>query len=156
MRGDREQGIALRRKAVELAPNDFAAVGGLAFSLGEIDQEQEAVELFEHAIRLNPNPPSWVPVWYGHALHLAGQKEKAAEWLKKAIGRSPKRAYIHARLAAVYVDLDRMSEAKAATDEALRLNPRFSVSSLQKIFQFQDPKRNAWLKDLLMRAGLPE
>ncbi len=79
-----------------------------------------------------------------------------AEWLKKAIGRSPKRADIHARLAAVYVDLDRMGEAKAAADEALRLSPGFSVSAHQKFFQFQNPERNAWLNDLLVRAGLPE
>ncbi len=97
-----------------------------------------------------------MPFAYGVALHLVGRKEDAAEWLKKAIGRSPKRADIHARLAAVYVDLDRMGEAKVAADEALRLNPSFSVSTHQKTFQFQDPKRNAWLKDLLVRAGLPE
>ena len=156
MRGDVEQGIALRRKAVELAPNDFSAVGGLAARLINIGQEQEAVELFERALRLSPNPPSWMLFSYGLGLHLVGRKEDAAEWLKKAIGKSPKRADIHARLAAVYVDLGRMGEAKAAAAEALRLKPSFSVSAHQKVFQLQDPERNAWLKDLLLRASLPE
>ena len=72
------------------------------------------------------------------------------------IDRSSGRAEIHARLAAVYVDLDRMGEAKVAAAEALRLNPSFSVGAHQKVFQLQDSKRNVWLKDLLVRAGLPE
>ncbi len=156
MRGDIERGIALRRKAVELAPNDFSAVGGLAARLINIGQEQEAVVLFERAIRLSPKPPWWLTFTYGLALHLVERNEEAAEWLKKAVGQRPKGANTHARLAAVYVDLDRMDEAKVAADEALRLNPRFSVNKHQKIFHFQDPERNVWLKDLLLRAGLPE
>ena len=58
---------------------------------------------------------------------------------------------------AVYVDLDRMDDARAALDEVLRLHPRLTVREFQQLgYLFQDPKRNDWYKDLLARAGLPE
>ena len=128
----------------------------MAFRLNEFGQEQEAVELFEHSLRLSPKPPWWVPAGYGYALHLVGRKQEAVEWLKKAIALKPKRAGIRARLAAVYTDLGQMNEATAVAVEVLRIRSKFSVSKYQKSDHFQDPKRNAWLKDLMVRAGLPE
>ena len=49
------------------------------------------------------------------------RRADAVEKYKKAIEQSPKSAQIHARLAAVYVDLDRIEDAKAAVNEILRL-----------------------------------
>ena len=155
-RNQPERAIGLRRKAIELAPNDFTTVAGLAIRLSEYGQEQEAVELFEHSLRLSPKPPWWVPAGYGYALHLVGRKQEAVEWLKKAIALKPKRAEIRARLAAVYSDLGRMDEATVVAIEVLQINSKFTVSKYQKSDHFQDPKRNAWLRDLMVRAGLPE
>ena len=65
-------------------------------------------------------------------------------------------AALHARLAAVYVDLGRMDEAQAAADEAIRLNPKFTASQYMKSYSLHNPARDAWYKDLLVQAGLPE
>ncbi len=119
-------------------------------------QEQEVVDLFEQAMRLSPKHPWYLPFGYGLALHLVGRKEEAAVTYQKAIGLSPKTARIHARLAAVSVDLDRMDEARAAADEAMRLNPKLTASRYMKSYSLHDPARDAWYKDLLLRAGLPE
>ena len=151
-----ERGTELRRKAIELAPNSFAAVGGLALRLKEFGREQEAIELFEKTIRLSPKHPWWLPFGYGLALHLVGRKEDASETYRKALGLNSKNANTHARLAALYVDLGRLDEAKASGQETLRLMPKFSVSRYQKSYPLNDPKRVAWYKDLLLRAGLPE
>ncbi len=151
-----ERGIKLRRKAIELAPSDFATVVGLAMRIKDFGQEQEAVDLFEQAMRLSPKHPWYLPFGYGLALHLVGRKEEAAATYQKAIGLSPKTARIHARLAAVSVDLDRMDEAGAAADEAMRLNPKLTASRYMKSYSLHDPARDAWYKDLLLRAGLPE
>ena len=151
-----ERAIEVRRKAIELAPNDFVAVAGLATRLNEIGQEQEAIGLFEHAIRVAPNHPYWVDFGYGVALHLVGRKAEAVKVYEKAIGLSPKNDRIRARLAAVYVDLGRIDDAKIAAEKALRLNPKFSIRKFQKSYPLRDPKRAAWYRDLLLRAGLPE
>lgn len=155
--GNTTRGIELRRKALDLAPNDFRTAAGLAMQFTRVGQEQEAVELFERAIRLSPKYQWWVPRGYGMALHLAGRKQEALEWFQKAKALKSKHVSVNVRLVAVYVDLDRMDDAKAALDEVLRLHPRLTISKFQQLgYLFQDPKRNAWYKDLLMRAGLPE
>ena len=155
--GDHTRGIELRRKAIELAPNNFVALAGLAMRLKQLGYEQEAIELFERAIRLSPKHPWWVPHGYGLALHLVGRKKEAAEWLQKANSINSKHVSIHVRLAAVYVDLDQMDEARAAAKDVLRLDPKFSISSYQKKgYSFQDSDLNDWYEGLLMQAGFPE
>lgn len=151
-----ERAIELRRKAIELAPNDFSTVAGLAMRLKEFGQEEEAVELFEHAMRLSPRHPWWVPFGYGLALHLVGRKDDAVQVYNDTIGLNPKNANSFVRLAAVYVDLGQMGEAKAAAEEVIQLNQKFSIDSYQKSYPLSDPQRVTWYKDLLMRAGLPE
>lgn len=154
--GDLTRGIELRKKAVELAPNNFMSAAGLANRMNYVGLEQEAIELFERAIRLSPKHPFWVPRGYGLALHLTGRKQEALEWLKKAKSLRPKHVSVHAYLVAALVDLDRMGDARAAADELLRLNPKFTASRfLQEGYEFQDPERNDWFKNLLVRAGLP-
>lgn len=151
-----ERGIELQRKAIALAPNDFSIVAGMAMRIKDFGQEQEAIQLFEHAMRLSPKHPWWVLFGYGFALHLVGRKEEAEQTYKKAIDIGANNARTYARLAAVYVDLDRMNEARVAINEALRLEPKYTVSKYEKAYPLNDSKRDAWYKNLLSRAGLPE
>ncbi len=151
-----ERGIELRRKAIELAPNSFVVVAGFANRLSEADQGQEAIELFERTMRLSPKHPWWVEFGYGLALHLMGRREEAVETYKRGINTGAQSAPLHVRLAAVYVDLGRMDEAKAAINGALRVNPQFTVTEYQKSYPFPTAERNTWYRDLLIRAGLPQ
>jgi TolB-like protein/class 3 adenylate cyclase/Flp pilus assembly protein TadD len=151
-----ERGTELQRKAIELAPNDFSMVAGMAMRIKDFGQEKEAIELFEHAMRLSPKHPWWVPFGYGLALHLVGRKENAVQTYKKAIDLGAKNARTYARLAAVYVNMGRVDDAKATIEEALRLQPNYTVSNYEKAYPLHDPERNAWYKDLLLRSGLPE
>jgi tetratricopeptide (TPR) repeat protein len=124
--------------------------------LKEFGQEKRAVELFRHAMRLSPKHPFWVPAGYGLALHLIDEKTQAVEVYKKAIALSPKFTNTYARLAAVYVDLNKLNDAKNTAAQVLKLNPKFSVTKYQKSYPLSDPKRAEWYKGLLLRAGLPE
>jgi predicted Zn-dependent protease len=157
--GQPKRAIEARRKAIKVAPNDFAAVGGLAYRLKSfVGKEQEAVELSERAIRLSPKHPWWVSMNYGAALHLVGRKEEAVAALKRAIDQKPRNAGPQAFLAAVYADLGRMDEAKAAAKEVKRLDSKQTASRFTKLVfdPVHDPKRDAWYKALLLQAGLPE
>ncbi|CAB5134289.1 Adenylate cyclase (EC [Olavius algarvensis associated proteobacterium Delta 3] len=155
LRGEAERAIELRRKAAELAPNDLVAVAGLATRLKDFGGEQEAVRLFEQAMRLSPKHPWWVSSAYGVALHLVGRKEDAVAAFKKAIALKPNNVHPHAFLTVVYVDIDRMSDAKSAAEEVKRLNPNFTAAGFMKSYSLHDPERDALFRDLLVRAGLP-
>jgi predicted Zn-dependent protease len=77
----------------------------VAARLKDFGGEQEAVELFERAMRLSPKHPWWVPCAYGVALHLVGRKEDAVVSLRNAISLKPENPQPYAFLAAVYADL---------------------------------------------------
>jgi adenylate cyclase len=150
-----EQGAELARKAIKLAPNDFGMVAGMAMRIKDHGREKEAIELFERAMRLSPKHPWWVPFGYGLALHLVGRKEDAVQMYKQAIALGAQNARTYARLAAVYADMERMEDARAAIEQGLRLEPNYTAHNYEKAYPLHDPKRDAWYKDLLLRAGLP-
>jgi TolB-like protein/class 3 adenylate cyclase len=154
--GQGERAIELRRKAAELAPNDLVAVAGLATRLKDFGREQEAVKWFEQAMRLSPKHPWWVPHAYGVTLHLVGRKTEAVQSLQKAIALNPEHVLPRAFLAAVFADLGRIDDARAAANEVVRLDPKFSVNRLMRSHTFNDPERDAKFKHLMKGAGLPD
>ncbi len=156
LQGNVEEGLALRREAVRLAPNDFSAVGGLAAVLGGIGEAGEAVTLFRRALELNPEPPLWVPIWFGHALHASGRPDEAATWLERALARKPGLAYVHARLAAVYDDLGRGGDAETEIRAALELDPDLDTTSVAQAFSLPGTEFRSRMETLLAEAGVPE
>lgn len=156
LQGDIEAGLALRREAVRLAPNDFSAVGGLAAVLGGLGEAEEAVTLFRRALLLNPDPPLWVPIWFGHALHASGRPEEAATWLESALARNPGLAHVHARLAAVYDDLGRASDAEAEIRAALEVSPDLVAADVAKAFSLPGTEFRNRMAARLTEAGVPE
>ncbi len=153
-RGDVNEGIVLREKAVEIAPNDFYALVGLAWQLGLIGQERRALELYQRAKRVSPLYPYWLLLAEGFALHLDGQHERAIRTLRQSLERSQS-AVVHARLAAVYADLDRIDEAEEEIKLVLEMSPDAKVEDFLRILNFQDPKRAEWYAGLLKASGLP-
>ena len=154
--GQGEHAIELRRKAAELAPNDLVAVAGLATRLKDFGGEQEAVKLFEQAMRLSPKHPWWVPYAYGVTLHLVGRKEEAVQSLKAASALNPNHVLPKAFLAAVYADLGLVDAAKAAAEDVMRIDSKFSATRLMQSHTLHDPVRDDQFKNLMQQAGLPE
>ena len=154
--GKADRAIEMRRKAAELAPNSLFAVAGLATKLKDFGQEEEAVVLFEQAMRMSPKHPWHVPSGYGVALHLVGRKEEAVASFKKAIALKANHIYPHTFLAAVHADLGQTDKAKAAAKEVLRLDPNFSSTRFMQNHTFHDSERDMMFINLLVSAGLPE
>jgi adenylate cyclase len=156
MIGNIDKGIALKEKAVELAPNNVGALAGLAWLLYRSGQAKRAVNLYRRARRVSPILPWWVHAGEGLASHLDGQHERAVRALKQSIKLNPKRADLHARLAAVHADVGNIDEAKKNVLIALKISPNMTVKRVIKLAGFQHEKMNVWYRKLLRTAGLPE
>ena len=154
--GQGEKAIEFRRKAAEVAPNDFHPLAGLATRLKDYGEENEAVEVFERAMRLSPKHAWWLQSGYGVALHLVGRKEDAVASYKKAIALKANHVHPHAFLSAVYVDLGRMDDARASAEAVLQLNPKFTATRFMQSHSLHDLERDNRFKNLLISAGLPE
>ena len=154
--GDFDQAIALREKAVELAPNDFFANWGLAGVLNKVGQPERALEVLKRAERLSPRHPHAFLWTLQESQLLAGHYEDAIETAKKSVALQPDRDLPHIFLAAAYSALGRMEDARDEAAQVMRIDPKFAVTSFMPTRVYKDPRTTAWLASLLIEAGLPE
>jgi adenylate cyclase len=156
LKHEHDRAVALAEQAVDLAPNDFQANAFLGWQLFWAGEAQRALEFLARAKRLSPRYPAWIPGVEGLAQHMLGRQEDAVVTLNETIRQFPTNSMAHARLAAVYADLDRLEEAKAVASKLLEMRPNFTIESYLKTQPFKAPERNEWTRDLLLKAGLPE
>jgi adenylate cyclase len=156
LRREYEKSIAEGELAVSLAPGSAWALFWYASALSFSDRNEEAIPLFEKAIRLNPlGPPSYYHN-YANALKQAGRLDEAVASYKKAIEQSPNFFWAHAMLAAVYSMMGQDKEARAATAEVLRINPKFSLEWVAKTSILKDRSKLNESIEAMRKAGLPD
>jgi predicted Zn-dependent protease len=140
----------------------MAALGGCKFLTGSIE---EAIRLYEQAVRLSPRDP-FVGDWHcciGLVHLLQSRTDQAIMWLKKARGAVPADSSIHAHLASAYALKGETERASAELAEARRLSldGRFSSVSCLKALDYFGLQANCALYETtyfagLRKAGMPE
>jgi len=149
---EHDKAIAAGERAVALNPGNIAALDNYANSLSFAGRPEEAIPLFQKAIRRTPFGPSFLYNDLGAALRNTGRFEEAVSALKKAIQIAPDNIQAHINLTATYIGMGREKEARAEAAEVLRINPKFSVDSYAKIFAYKD--LNDRVVASLRKAGL--
>jgi adenylate cyclase len=142
--------------AVSLAPGSAWTLFWYATALSNAGRPEEALPLFEKAIRLNPLGPMIFHHNFANALRQVGRLEEALASYKKAIERSPNYFWSHAMLAVVYSQMDRDKEARAAAAEVMRINPKFSLEWVARVSIIRDSSRLIELINAMRKAGLPD
>ena len=110
--------------------------------------------MVEKALRLNPILLSRILLALGQVYYLTGQAEEAIAALKKSLNGSPADLDAHLYLAAVYSELDRDVEARAAAAEVLRINPKWSLEVWKQRVPYKDPALLERVFAALRKAGL--
>ncbi len=149
-----EKGIAEGERAVALDPGRTDVLVHYANGLRTAGRPEEAIPLYQKAIRLNPFGPSYLYREFGAALRYAGRFEEAVSAYKKAIQLAPDDIAIHYSLAATYIMMGREKEARAEAAEVLRIDPKFSVDYLAKILPYKDQSEKNKIINALRKAGL--
>jgi adenylate cyclase len=132
MKKDYGRAIEVGEKGISLVPNGADGHAWLAMSLTMAGRAQEAIPLFEKAMRLNPLPPAFYFLNYGYAYRSLGRLEEAIDMYKKTIALTPDNIFAHINLAASCAMTGKEEEARAAAKEVLRINPKFSVGQYRK------------------------
>jgi TolB-like protein/Tfp pilus assembly protein PilF len=151
IKGDHDKAIELGEQAIAMLPNGADALAWLAMSLNFAGREQEAIPLFEKAIRLNPLPPAFYYLNFGHSYRMLERYEEAITMYKKVVTLTPKNIFAHVNLAGTYGLIGNEEEAKAAASEVLRINPKWSLERYQKTLYSKDRER---IVNALRKAGL--
>jgi len=141
-------------RGLELEPNSADIVYIYANVLLYLGRQEESISFFKSAIRLNPKPPNTYLRHYAVALRDTGRYEEAIAQLKKAIEREPRDIMSYIVLASTYSMAGREKEARAAADEVLKINPKFSLEQFAKIHPYKDPATKERYIDSLRKAGL--
>jgi adenylate cyclase len=154
-KGEYDKAIVEGERAVALNAGHLGALQTYANILAIAGRPEEAIPLFQKAIRLNPfGSGFWFHFTFGRALRMTGRFEEAVSAYKKAIQFAPDNIRGHIDLAATYIMMGREKEARAEAAEVLRMNPKFSVDSFAKMIPHKDQSETDKVANALRKAGL--
>ena len=156
--GDVERGIVFIDRALALNPNLAAAWFLSGFARIWRGEHKDAIERFEHAMRLSPLDPEIFRVQAGLATaHLmAGQFDAASTLAKKAYRDMPSFLIVTATIAASHALAGRTEEAQRSMLQLRNLDPALRLSNLKDWLPFQRPADFTTFAEGLRRAGLPD
>ncbi len=149
-----DKAIAEGERAVALNPGNHNLIQAYACFLTFAGRPEEAIPLFQKAIRLSPLGPAYEYDNFGHALRMTGRFEEAVSAYKKAIQIAPERFDARLNLAAAYSMMGREKEARAEAAEILRRNPKFSVDSAAKRMFYKEQAEIDKVVNALRKVGL--
>ncbi len=145
-----DQARAEAERVIALAPNLAEGYALLARILGFTGKPQEALEMAEKAVRLNPR----FLFELGFAYYSAGRYEEATATLKKLLSYNPNLLHVQLVLALASSEAGREEEARAAATEILRISPNFSLDVMKQRAPNTDPAMVERNVAALRKAGL--
>ena len=152
---DFDKGVAEGERAVALNPNGVVSLVGYAFILTAAGRPEEAIPLFQRAIRISPLSSSNSYLQFGNTFRNMGRYEEAVSTYRKAIQITPNNIFSHLGLAASYSLMGREKDSRAEADEVLRINPKFSLDQYGKILlYYKDQSISVRIVAALRKAGL--
>jgi tetratricopeptide (TPR) repeat protein len=150
-----DKAIAEGERAVALNPGGTLVLSVLANALRFAGRPEQAIPIYEKAIRLNPFGPSYIYHTYGAALMLVGRYDEAVLAEKKAIQIAPNNILAHIILANTYSRMGLWKEARAEAAEVLRINPKFSLDAWAKTLSaYKNQSQQDKVINALREAGL--
>ena len=149
-----KEAIAEGERAVEITPNSVEGYGSLGMSLYYAGRFEDAIGVYEKALRLDPVPPPWFLHNLGNAYLMIGRYEKAIEAYKKALDRNPESLWAHVGLSATYSLSGHEKEAHEAAARVLATSPLFSLEYLKKISPYKNQIDKDRFIGALRKAGL--
>jgi adenylate cyclase len=155
MRREYDKAIAEDERAVALHPGGSEAYSSYGAVLLYACRPEEAIPMFQKAIRLNPNAEANYFVFFGMALRMTGRFEEAVSAYKKALQSAPDNIGAHLALVVAYSMMGREREARAEAQEVLRINPKFSLDyhTRSSLF-FKDQSQTDKVVNAMRKAGL--
>jgi tetratricopeptide (TPR) repeat protein len=150
--GQFEAGVAALERAIALNPDDSAMIAALSLYLAHWGRWERAIALTHEVEQLNPLHNRWIHFTRTMYYYRKGEFEQALVEATR-LPRDVSQTFIH--LAAIYAQLDRKTEAHAALQQLLEMDPNFAadpVDQLRRIF-LRDVAVQRYL-DGLQLAGL--
>ncbi|QJF52324.1 adenylate/guanylate cyclase domain-containing protein [Roseobacter ponti] len=144
------------KRAIRIDPNYADGYGLLGWNSHYAGDPQAGWEAFEYALRLNPRAPFPYLNAMSEIQFSQQNYEKSLELGLQALERNPEALRQRLFLAATYMGLERVEDARWEVEEALLLQPELRLRNIRFIAPYRKTESLDHLTDLLRRAGLPE
>ena len=130
----RASGRIAAERAVELNPSASAAHWALGVARTGLGLADEGASAIEEAIRLSPRSPAmrFYLQNLGIAYLMVSRFEDAIDCARRALSLGLDQAAPHRLLAACHGHLGQIEKARDAINEAMRLEPEFSIEELRR------------------------
>jgi tetratricopeptide (TPR) repeat protein len=141
-------------RGVALVPNSVAAQFLLGYFLYSTGRDEEAIPILKKAVALSPIP---LPRALSHLCicsRKARRHEEAVAVCRQLLQREPNHLLAHLTLAATFVEMEKMEEARTEMTEVLRIDPKYTVKLVPRSFPWKDQAEIDRLIDSLSKAGL--
>lgn len=148
--------LALRelRRALDIDPNFAEGYGALAMIQVYSGDAKNALESLKTTMRLDPHYRDIYLHFSGQAYFHLRRYLEAVEVLKRRLIRKPGSDISRVLLAACYGHLGEIDQSREEWSEALRVNPRYSLSQKREILPYSDPRDFEQIVDGLRLAGI--
>jgi adenylate cyclase len=156
VKGQYDKAIAAGKRAYELEPNSTAALVHYAMVLNWVGRTQEALQLLEEVMRMEPIPAIINLIIYAESLRDAGRYDEAITVAKRAIEQEPNATGVPILLTQCYWLSGHKEEARAEAAEVIRIHPKFSIEMWQRVNPAKDKAKLKIFIDAMREAGLPE
>ncbi len=150
-----DESVKAGDKAIALNPNGDMNMVLLGITFNYVRRYEEAITLFKEAQRRNP----YCPAWYIHNAAYSylglGRLDEAIAESKRALEREPDHFPAMVALASVYGNYGRVDEGRAVAVKILKIDPRFSLVSVEKWPYKYKPDADVVMSGL-RKVGIPE
>ncbi len=151
-----DQAIANFEKAISLAPHRADVYADFGQILNYWGDPERALELSEKVFSLDTfAPPLW-EFYAGHSHFLMHQYDQALPKMTAMVERVPRFITGYAYLACLYVETDRLDDARDAIERLLEISPGYTLNDMDRIHPYRADDVRARFLDDLRWAGLPE
>jgi adenylate cyclase len=113
-----------------------------------------AIESLGAYMRLDPHFTEVSLQFLAEAHYSLGEYEQAIAAIEQRLARNPQSETAYALLASSYGQLGRPEDARRAWEQALRINPGFSIERRRRILPFRNPEDFERRVEGLRKAGL--
>ena len=150
-----EEAFISSERCTELDPNYADAFAQRAWLLMYTGKPEEALEMLDEAIRLNPRFSFTYFNPLGETYFTLRRYVEAIDIFEQGLLRNPFAQRQRMFLAASYAHVERIEEAEWQIAELLTLDPDFRLDSVHEAVPYKDPEPLDRLLDGLRRASLP-
>src|SRR5262245_12215533 len=149
-----EASIAAFERASALNPNFVSWQVG--YALVRAGDSRRAIDVLNSYMRLDPFHTPFASGLLGFAHYMLKQYAQALPLLRDCVFRSPNLRSGHIILAATYVQMGELEEARAVAAEVMRLEPNYTISGIaRRTMTFKNAEDDQHFFDGLRKAGLP-